>query len=105
MFRVDSIMGVLGQDNSPRSLLSELPSLGLGAPPQGASSSRVGIRAAPGESQGTQPRREQRPTEGSRRARLPGGRGVAAALPLGSSLLPTSSASSILLERPSGRPR
>lgn len=46
MFRVGSIMGVLGQDNSPRSLPSELPSLGLGAPPQGASSSRVGIGAA-----------------------------------------------------------
>lgn len=104
MSRVGSSMGVLEQDNSPQSLAPELPSLGLGVPPSLVLKSRDGT--ARGESPGTQLSREQRLTEGSRRARLPGGwGGGGAALPPGSSLLPESSASSILFERPGGRPR
>lgn len=73
MSRVGSSMGVLEQDNSPQSLAPELPSLGLGVPPSLFLKSRDGT--ARGESPGTQLSREQRLTEGSRRARLPGGWG------------------------------
>lgn len=60
----------LKQDNSPWSFAPELPSLGLEAPPNLVLKGRNGTALA--SPPGTQLSREQRPTEGSRRARLPG---------------------------------
>lgn len=71
-----TLLEALPPDSLPRSW-ELLPAL----------SSRVGISAAR-RPPGTQPRREQRPSEGSRRVRFPGGAGRgAAALPPSSSLL------------------
>lgn len=88
-----TLLEALPPDSLPRSW-ELLPAL----------SSRVGITAAR-PPPGTQPRREQRPSEGSRRVRFPGG-GEGGCCPP-SRLLPppASSASSILSERPGGRPR